>query len=355
MKTRLVIFVMLVILLASCTPVATTSVTPTEVDANAIRTQAVGTAMFALTQQATDTPATAVPSLNLCMPPANPEKFNADRSDQGYFLGVVAISGYYTLLNAGLPEEAYKLLSVDAQKTSPRNQYIAAQKKNIKTVQIVTIEPYVAWQQQQGIIPAVFDRTNKITFYVQIKVSGESNPNGDLQTLFLTLVLAEPEHTWKIDTFATQFVAPEAYVGSIPSTFYSFSADRNYYDALVVIGKHYTLFNQGLYEQAYQFYSSSAQIPNLKSSKEYVASIQLFKIKVERVIGIYPIYKPARELWCATPNPGTNGLDFGIGIYVEGENGNMGLSNGIHGYYLNMILENGEWKIYELGTGSGPR
>ncbi len=165
----------------------------------------------------------------------------------------------------------------------------------------------------------------------EIRISGEGNPKGDLQTLFLTLVLAEPENTWKIDTFATQFVTPEAYAGSMPSTFYSFSADRNYYDALVVIGKHYTLFNQGLYEQAYQFYSPSAQIPNLKTSKEYVASIQLFKIKVERVIGIYPIYKPARELWCATPDAGTNGLDFGIGLYEEGENGNVGaLSNGIH-------------------------
>ncbi len=183
MKTRLVIFAMLVILLASCTPIATTSVTPTTVDVNAIRTRAVGTAMSGLTRQSTASPATPVSSPNPCMALAKAEKFNADRSDQGYFLGVLAISGYYTLLNAGLPGDAYKLLSADAQKASPRNQYVAAQKKNIKAIQIVTIEPYVAWQQQQGIIPAIFDRTNKIAFYVEIMLCCKVQKGEELQEM----------------------------------------------------------------------------------------------------------------------------------------------------------------------------
>ena len=49
-------------------------------------------------------------------------------------MGVLVISEYYTLLDNGLQEEAYKMLSLEAQKATPRSQYVEKQKKNLKSV-----------------------------------------------------------------------------------------------------------------------------------------------------------------------------------------------------------------------------
>ena len=93
--------IVVAILLAACASASTPSLVPTQVDVNAIRTHAVGTAMFALTREIVNA-ATPISSPNPCPSPEKAEKLNFDTSDEGYFLGVMAISEYYTLLNAGL-------------------------------------------------------------------------------------------------------------------------------------------------------------------------------------------------------------------------------------------------------------
>jgi hypothetical protein len=361
MKTyKCLLWFVLFVFLAACTVpaeggVTPSSATPTAVDVNAISTQAAGTAMAALTQQATQaivtptlTPSTR-PVPDLCKPPAvRDESPNFDTSDQGYFMGVLAISEYYTLLDNGLQEEAYKMLSLEAQKATPRSQYVETQKKNLKSVQIVTAEPLRVWEEQQGIEYRATDLVNRINFYVQIRVSAEENTPAS-QTLYLTLVLTEPEHLWKIDTFATELIPVPDYAGSIPSPSLSSRVDQSYYDALAAIGRYYTFFNHGFYEQAYRLRSSSS--PHLGSLEKYTADMQLSKIKVNRAVEITPFYAPQWRFPCLTPDP-VKGRTFYAGIYAEGENGVAGsVSNGVHGYFINMVLENGEWKIYSVNSG----
>jgi hypothetical protein len=359
MKKYILQSLILPLLLTSC---GTFLPPPTAIDVDGIRTQAAGTAIAALTQQAIQAIATPIPTPtptlrvmpDLCKPPAVHESPNFDRSDQGYFMGVLVISEYYTLLDNGLQEEAYKMLSLEAQKATPRSQYVEAQKKNLKSVQIITIEPLRVWKEQQGIEYRVMDLVNRINFYVQIRVSAEENTptsaqTGELQTLYLTLVLTEPEHAWKIDTFATELVPAPDYAGSVPYAALFSGADQSYYDALVAIGRHYTFFNHGFYEQSYRLVSSSS--PHLGSLEEYVAGIQLLKIKVNRVVKITPLYAPQWKLPCLTPGP-VNGRIFYAYIYAEGESGWAGsVPNGIHSSYINMVLEDGEWKMYSVNSG----
>ena len=360
MKKHILQWLILLLLLASC---GTLLPPPTAMDVDGIRTQAAGTAIAALTQQAAQasvTPTlTTTPTLrvmpDLCKPPAvRDESPNFDTSDQGYFMGVLVISEYYTLLDNGLQEEAYKMLSLEAQKATPRSQYVEAQKKNITSVQIITVEPLRVWMEQQGIEYRAMDLVNRINFYVQIRVSAEENTpasakTGELQTLYLTLVLTEPEHAWKIDTFATELVPAPDYAGSVPYAALFSGADRGYYDALVAIGRYHTLFSHGFYEQAYRLFSSSS--PNLRTLEKYVADMQLLKIKVNRVVKITPLYAQQWQLPCLTPDP-VNGRIFYAYIYAEGESGWTGsVPNGVYSSYINMVLEDGKWKIYSFNSG----
>ena len=202
--------------------------------------------------------------------------------------------------------------------------------------------------EQQGIKYRARDLVNRINFYVQIKISAEENTPAS-QTLYLTLVLTEPEHAWKIDTFATELVPAPDYAGSVPYASLHSGADQSYYDALVAIARYYTFFNHGFYEQAYQLRSSSS--PRLESLEEYVAGIQLFNIKLRRAVEITPYYAPQWQRLCLTPDP-VKGRTFYADIYAEGENGMAGsVTNGIHSYFINMILEDGEWKIYSVNSG----
>lgn len=356
MKKYILQWLILPLLLTSC---GTLLPPPTAMGVDGIRTQAAGTAIASLTQQAVQAVATPTPTLrvmpDLCKPPAvRDESPNFDTSDQGYFMGVLVISEYYTLLDNGLHEEAYKMLSLDAQKATPRSQYVETQKKNLKSVQIITAEPLRVWKEQQGIEYRATDLVNRINFYVQIKVSAEENTpasaqTGELQTLYLTLVLTEPEHLWKIDTFATELVPAPDYAGSVPYASLHSGADQSYYNALVAIGRHYTFFNHGFYEQAYRLVSSSS--PHLGSLEQYVAGIQLLKIKVNRVVKITPLYAQLWQLPCLTPDP-VNGRIFNAFIYAEGESGWAGsVPNGVYSSYINMVLEDGEWKIYSVNSG----
>jgi hypothetical protein len=199
--------------------------------------------------------------------------------------------------------------------------------------------------EQQGIKYRARDLVNRINFYVQIKISAEENTPAS-QTLYLTLVLTEPEHAWKIDTFATELVPAPDYAGSVPYAALFSGADRGYYDALVAIGRYYTFLNHGFYERAYRLRIPSSA--HLESLEKYVDEIQSFGMTGERAVKITPYYPPQWRLPCLTPDP-ANGRTFYAYIFEGGEMG--AITNRIHSYFINMVLENDEWKIYSVNSG----
>jgi hypothetical protein len=74
-----------------------------------------------------------------------------------------------------------------------------------QTIEIVSVEPCTVWSQQHGVPPRP-DSDGSKCFAVEVRAWGEdrmsgSAVSGDLQLLFLTLVLENDE--WKIDSFAT--------------------------------------------------------------------------------------------------------------------------------------------------------
>jgi len=125
--------------------------------------------------------------------------------DKGYYDGIVVITQYYTFLGHGLYEEAYYLLSSSAQSHHNLEDYIANAEGFFQRVEIITVEPYTVWSEQHG-GPARPDTKEMKRFAVEIRAWGEgkmsgSAVSGDLQLLFLTLVLEDGK--WKIDSFAT--------------------------------------------------------------------------------------------------------------------------------------------------------
>lgn len=126
--------------------------------------------------------------------------------DRGYYDGIVVITQYYTFLGHNLYEEAYQLLGPTAKKHSPDiDNYVYMARLSFKAVEIVTVEPCTVWSEQHGGPPRP-DSDQSKCFAVEIRAWGEdgmsgSAVSGDLQLLFLTLVLENGE--WKIDSFAT--------------------------------------------------------------------------------------------------------------------------------------------------------
>jgi len=125
--------------------------------------------------------------------------------DKGYYDGIVVITQYYTFLGHGLYEEAYYLLSSSEQSHHNLDDYIANADSFFQRVEIITVEPYTAWSEQHG-GPAKPDTKEMKRFAVEIRAWGEgkmsgSAVSGDLQLLFLTLVLEDGK--WKINSFAT--------------------------------------------------------------------------------------------------------------------------------------------------------
>lgn len=125
--------------------------------------------------------------------------------DVGYYEGIIVITQYYTYLDVGFYEQAYRLFSASAQNARSLEDYVDMASHVFKTVEIESILPYfIAVEQQGG--KAKPDPINKRRFAVQIRSWGEGNasgsqPNGALQTLFLGLVWEDGN--WKINSFAT--------------------------------------------------------------------------------------------------------------------------------------------------------
>lgn len=277
-----------------------------------------------------------------------------DTGYEGYYMGVVTITEYYTLLDNELFEEAYQILSSSAQGHSKNQlEYVEIAQLVFETVEIVNVQPLVIWRREQGILSTTTpDHDDNINFLVQIRSWGKdgmsgSVKNGDLQTLFLTVIKEDGE--WKIDSFAT---SPSSSVdkpipvatldpGSVP--------DRSYYDSIIVIAQFHVLFNHGLYERAYQLLSPFRR--HVQSLEEFISDIETFGIIERRIISILPFYESTVQLRdFTTPNPASRRM-FYAQIYARGKGGWAGsVPNGTYGYYITTVLENAKWKIYSVNT-----
>lgn len=300
----------------------------------------------------------ATPSITLLVSPTSTEvTIDGPRDDtgyQGYYIGVVVITEYYTLLGNELPQEAYKLLSTSARRHSPNiDQYVKQSITNFKTVEIITIKPLVVWQKENGVASVTPDQEDKIRFYVQLRAWGEgamsgSVRSGDLQTQYLTLI--KEGENWKIDSFATGLVVPTpASSTSIPTLDSGSVPDRSYYDSIIVIAQFHVFFNNGLYESAYQLLSPSRR--HAQSLEEFVTDIETFGIVERRIVAIHPFYEGALQLQnFPTPDAFSRRM-FYAEIYAIGKGGWAGsVPNGIYGYYITVVYENKEWKIYSTNT-----
>lgn len=147
-------------------------------------------------------PITAVLSKETVIPSPQPTKLNINID---YYNGIVTIAQYYTLLDQGLYKEAYNLLSSSMPHIKTLENYVSGAKAAFKKVKIIVVQPYNEWAKQQGyIVPQ--DPMNKIKFFTQIIAEGEGNMsgsamNGEVQTLFITLILENGE--WKIYSIST--------------------------------------------------------------------------------------------------------------------------------------------------------
>lgn len=128
--------------------------------------------------------------------------------DPTYYDGIISITRYYTFLDHGIYEDAYKLLSINSRRHSPTlDDYVNMVKSSFESVRIVTIQPYYLWSNQQHRTQTLPETNEERRFYVQIitneegNVSGSSSKSGVVQTFFLTLI--QEDSQWKIDAFST--------------------------------------------------------------------------------------------------------------------------------------------------------
>lgn len=273
-----------------------------------------------------------------------PEMAREDTGYEGYYIGIVVITEYYTLLSTGLYEEAYNLLS-DSEKAKYSFEDFAEANKGLP-VKIVTIQPLKIWQLDQGISPLVFDQEDNISFIAEIATQSEGNE--EVQSQFIT-VIKEVEN-WKIDSFATGLVIPTPNSSTVfPTLNPGTVPDRSYYDGIVVIAQFHALFNYGLYKDAYELLSPFRR--NLQSLDEFISDIKTFGIIKRQIVSIRPFYEGTLQLQTfTTPDIDTRRM-FYTEIYAEGKDGWAGsLPNGIHGYYITIILEKSNWKIYSINT-----
>ena len=130
--------------------------------------------------------------------PGTPSLYNLDQ-------GAITIIQYYTLLDFGLYEEAYGLLSSSRPHPKSLQDFVDGARLSFKAVNILSVIPYNEWAKQNG-YSTYTESTTRKNYYVEITAEGEGGmsgavPNGQLQQLFLTLV--EEDGKWKIYSFAT--------------------------------------------------------------------------------------------------------------------------------------------------------
>jgi hypothetical protein len=129
--------------------------------------------------------------------------------------------------------------------------------------------------------------------------------------------------------------------------------DTKYYDGIIVISQYYTFLGYGLYAEAYQLLSKSAQSP--QSLEDYVVYIGLAFHEVE-IVAILPFYVAVEQQGgYAHPDP-EGRMRFAVQIRAWGEGGMSGsrLNGDLQELFLELILEDGSWKINTFGTAPLP-
>jgi len=127
--------------------------------------------------------------------------------DPDYFDGLIILTEYYTLLDHGLYEESYQLLSSSQQKLYPLDTYVGFYKHDLKSIQIKGILPYNYFLLRQG-VPPMQDPPNELRYFTFTTAyhngpawNDEGTPIPHDTTGFETLILENNE--WKIDQLNT--------------------------------------------------------------------------------------------------------------------------------------------------------
>lgn len=126
--------------------------------------------------------------------------------------------------------------------------------------------------------------------------------------------------------------------------------ETEYYAGTVVITQYYTFLGHGLYEEAYQLLSSSAQQPH--SLDEYLQMAKL-SFKAVEIVSIMPYYLEVRKAGGhANPDQEVRKKLFFVQIKAWGE-GNMSgsrMNGDLQSLFLGLVNENGQWKIDSFAT-----
>ena len=184
--------------------------------------------------------------------------------------------------------------------------------------------------------------------------------SGVIQTIEVTRLVPQTIEVTKIvrqTVVATRVVeesiatTPESAISSITKT--PPVQDSGYYDGIIAITQYYTFLGHGLYEEAYQLLSSSAQSP--QSLEDYVTNKQS-AFKTVEIIKIEPYYVAVENQGGkAKPDP-VDKKRFAIQIKAWGQ-GNMSgsvESGSLQTLFLTLIQENGKWKIDSFSTAPLP-
>ena len=125
--------------------------------------------------------------------------------------------------------------------------------------------------------------------------------------------------------------------------------DIGYYEGIIVITQYYTFLGHGLYEEAYQLLSSSAQVYPVE---DFVKSKQQAFRKV-KILTVQPYHVFVKEQGGHLRSfDSMNMRQFYVQIIAWGEGKMSGsrMSGEVQTLFLRLVIEDGEWKIDEFGT-----
>lgn len=175
------------------------------------------------------------------------------------------------------------------------------------------------------------------------------NGSRAIQTVEVTRLVPQTIEVTKI-VHQTAITTPVAEATILSPTGTQPVQDSGYYDGIIVITQYYTFLGHGLYEEAYQLLSSSAQSP--QSLDDYVTNTQR-AFKTVEIIKIEPNYVAVeKQGGKAKPDP-IDKKRFAIQIKAWGQGKMSGSveSGSLQTLFLTLIQENGKWKIDSFATG----
>lgn len=127
--------------------------------------------------------------------------------ESSYFDGFIILARYYTLLDHGLYEESYPLLSSSQQKRYSFEEYTSFYSQDLQSLEITGMLPYNYWRVQQGLL-AIDISPNQLRYVIFMTSYHNGTawndggaPIPDNTTGFQSLILENNE--WKIDEFNT--------------------------------------------------------------------------------------------------------------------------------------------------------